>query len=68
MKINDLLKQMINDAKSVKLLGLAWNEGRFYGVMGYDDKGNVVRISCHCIDCNRKIELETSSSHICQNT
>lgn len=61
----ELLKQAIEDAKAVKMLVLSWNEGQFWGVMGWDDasKETVKRVSCHCRYCSEKIDLETSASH-----
>jgi hypothetical protein len=59
-----LLKQAIEDAKAVRQLVLSWNEPpQFWGVMGYDGNGNVVRSSCHCEYCHKEIPLDTSASH-----
>lgn len=58
-----LLKEAIEDARALKMLVLSWNEKQFWGVMGYDADGNVVRVSCHCRYCDQEIPLETSSSH-----
>jgi hypothetical protein len=63
----ELLKDAIADAKATNLIVLSWEDGIFWGKMGWDDveKGTVKRISCRCGVCREDILLETSSSHKC---
>lgn len=62
---SELLKQAIADAKSVRMLALAWTEGQFYGHMKYKsyDSNEVERASCNCRYCYKPIKLEDSASH-----
>lgn len=61
------LKQGIAEVKKSKLLVQSWEEGIFWGKMGWDDveKGTVKRISCRCGICSEDVPLEISSSHKC---